>query len=86
MRNAEKIESLAGDRGYDDQSLRDALNSEGVRPLLRHRLFAALRSRTQRAVGQQIIRPSPDGRDRLFGHQASVRPRCPPLRLVPRVP
>ncbi|RLM62466.1 IS5/IS1182 family transposase, partial [Halorubrum sp. Atlit-9R] len=37
----EKIESLAGDKGYDDQSLRDALRSEGVRPLLRHRLFAA---------------------------------------------
>ena len=35
-----EIESLAGDKGYDDQSLRDALRSEGVRPLLRHRLFA----------------------------------------------
>jgi IS5 family transposase len=41
LRNTEKIESLAGDKGYDDQSLRDALRSEGVRPLLRHRLFAA---------------------------------------------
>ncbi|RDZ55765.1 IS5/IS1182 family transposase [Haloferax sp. Atlit-10N] len=40
LRNTEKIESLAGDKGYDDQSLRDALRSEGVRPLLRHRLFA----------------------------------------------
>ncbi|GAB7008099.1 hypothetical protein JCM31271_00420 [Halorubrum trueperi] len=36
-----KIESLAGGKGYDGQSLRDALRSEGVRPLLRHRLFAA---------------------------------------------
>jgi len=41
LRNTEKIESLAGDKGYDDQSLRDALRLEGVRPLLRHRLFAA---------------------------------------------
>ncbi len=41
LRNTDKIESLAGDKGYDDQSLRDALRSEGVRPLLRHRLFAA---------------------------------------------
>ena len=39
--NTDKIKSLAGDKGYDDQSLRDALRSEGVRPLLRHRLFAA---------------------------------------------
>ncbi|MEZ3169029.1 transposase, partial [Halorubrum ejinorense] len=31
LRNTEKIESLAGDKGYDDQSLRDALRSEGVR-------------------------------------------------------
>ena len=37
-------------------------------------------------VGQRIIRPALDGRDRLFGHQASVRPRCPPSRLVPRIP
>ncbi|ELZ49048.1 transposase IS4 family protein [Halorubrum californiense DSM 19288] len=41
LHNTAKIESLAGDKGYDDQSLRDALRSEGVRPLLRHRLFAA---------------------------------------------
>ena len=41
LRNTDKIESIAGDKGYDDQSLRDALRSEGVRPLLRHRLFAA---------------------------------------------
>ncbi len=39
-RNTEKPESLAGDKGYDDQSLRDALRSEVVRLLLRHRLFA----------------------------------------------
>lgn len=40
LRNTDKIESLAGDKGYDDQSLRDALRSEGVRPVIRHRLFA----------------------------------------------
>ncbi len=36
----DKIESLAGDNGYDDQSLRDALRSDGVRPVIKHRLFA----------------------------------------------
>jgi IS5 family transposase len=41
LRNTEKVESLAGDKGYDDQSLRDTLRSEGVRPLIKHRLFAA---------------------------------------------
>jgi IS5 family transposase len=41
LRNTNEIESLAGDKGYDDQSLRDALRSEGVRPLIKHRLFAA---------------------------------------------
>lgn len=40
MRNPGKLESLAGDKGYDDQSLRDALRTEGVRPLIRHRLSA----------------------------------------------
>jgi IS5 family transposase len=41
LRNTEKVESLAGDKGYDDQSLREALRSDGVRPLIKHRLFAA---------------------------------------------
>ncbi|WP_225336305.1 IS5 family transposase [Halomicrobium urmianum] len=40
LRNTTKIESLAGDNGYDDQSLRDALRAAGVRPVIRHRLFA----------------------------------------------
>ena len=40
LRNTARLESLAGDKGYDDQSLRDALRAEGVRPLIRHRLFA----------------------------------------------
>jgi len=40
LRNTDEIERLAGDKGYDDQSLRDALRSEGVRPVIRHRLFA----------------------------------------------
>jgi IS5 family transposase len=38
--NTEKIESIAGEKGYDDQSLRNILRSDGVWPLLRHRLFA----------------------------------------------
>jgi IS5 family transposase len=41
LRNTEKLDSLAGDKGYDDHSLRDALRSAGVRPLIKHRLFAA---------------------------------------------
>ena len=41
MHNTDEIESLAGDKGYDDQTLWDALRSEGVRPVIRHRLFAA---------------------------------------------
>jgi len=36
LRNTDEIESLAGDKGYDDQSLRDALRSEGVRPVIKH--------------------------------------------------
>lgn len=40
LRNTDAIESLTGDKGYDDQSLRDTLRKEGVRPLIKHRLFA----------------------------------------------
>ncbi|QGA82156.1 Transposase, IS5 family [Halomicrobium sp. LC1Hm] len=38
--NTDEIESLAGDKGYDDQSLRDALRAGGDRPVIRHWLFA----------------------------------------------
>lgn len=40
LRNTDAVGSLAGDKGYDDQSLRDTLRSKGVRPLIKHRLFA----------------------------------------------
>ena len=40
LRNTDKIESLAGNKGYDDQSLRGALHLDGVRPVISHRLFA----------------------------------------------
>jgi IS5 family transposase len=39
LRNTEKIESLAGDKGYDDQWLRDTFRSAGFRSLI-NRLFA----------------------------------------------
>ena len=39
LRSTDDIGSLAGNKGYDDQSLRDAL-AEGVRPVIRHRRFA----------------------------------------------
>jgi len=39
LRNTAKIESLAVNVGYGDQSLQDALRSEGVWPVIRHQLF-----------------------------------------------
>lgn len=41
LRNNEKVNILTSDKGYDDYLIRDALRSEGVRPLLRNRLFVA---------------------------------------------
>jgi len=41
LRNADDLRSLAGDKGYDDMSFREALRSRGVRPLIKHREFAA---------------------------------------------
>ena len=38
--NTDDIKSLTGDKGYDDQTLRDTLRSEGVRLLIKHLLFA----------------------------------------------
>nr|WP_246989701.1 transposase [Halorientalis marina] len=39
-RDTGDLVSLVGDNGYDDQPLRDPLRAEGVRPLMKHRLFA----------------------------------------------
>ena len=38
-RNAGELRSLAADKGYDWQRLRDKLREEGVRPLIKHREF-----------------------------------------------
>ena len=41
-RNAESIGVLAGDKGYDDQTLRQLAREHGVRPLIKHREFSSL--------------------------------------------
>ncbi len=38
-RNTGELRSLAADKGYDWQRLRDKLSEEGVRPLIKHREF-----------------------------------------------
>ena len=38
-RNVGEIASLAADKGYDWQQLREKLREEGVRPLIKHREF-----------------------------------------------
>ena len=40
LRNAGDLRSLAADKGYDDMSFREELRTEGVRPLIKHRVFA----------------------------------------------
>ena len=39
-RNTGDLRSLAADKGYDKQSLREELRDLGIRPLIRHRIFA----------------------------------------------
>jgi IS5 family transposase len=39
LRNAGDLHSLAADKGYDWQELREKLREEGVRPLIKHREF-----------------------------------------------
>ena len=41
-RNAGDLLSLAADRGYDAKAFRDELRTNGVRPLIKHRIFAPL--------------------------------------------
>jgi IS5 family transposase len=39
-RNAGDLQSLAADKGYDKESLRESLRDIGIRPLIKHRIFA----------------------------------------------
>jgi IS5 family transposase len=39
--NAGDLLSLAADKGYDKKALREALRELGIRPLIKHRIFAA---------------------------------------------
>ena len=42
QRNAEDLQLLLGDKGYDWQKLREYLRAQGVRPLIKHREFTSL--------------------------------------------
>lgn len=41
-RNAGDLLSVAADRGYDDKAFRDELRAQGIRPLIKHRIYWAL--------------------------------------------
>jgi IS5 family transposase len=41
-RNAEDLRSLAADRAYDGKPFRDELREDGVRPLIKHRIYSSL--------------------------------------------
>ena len=41
-RNAESIVVLTGDKGYDDQYLRQVARDRDIRPLIKHREFISL--------------------------------------------
>jgi len=41
-RNAANLRSLAADRGYDSKAFRDELRRNGVRPLIKHRIYSSL--------------------------------------------
>ena len=41
-RNAGDLRSLAADRGYDAKAFRDELRTNGVRPLIKHRIYSPL--------------------------------------------
>jgi len=39
-RHGSELLSLAADKGYDSQPLRESLREMGIRPLVKHRVFA----------------------------------------------
>lgn len=41
-RNTDEIAILVGDKGYDDQALREQCHAAGIRPVIRHREFTSL--------------------------------------------
>jgi IS5 family transposase len=41
-RNAGDLRSLAADRGYDAKAFRDELRENGIRPLIKHRIYSSL--------------------------------------------
>jgi len=49
-RNAGELRSLAADKGYDWQQLREKLREEGVRPLIKHREFRSIDPRVVRVI------------------------------------
>ncbi len=56
--------SLAADKGYDDMSFRDELRSEGVRPLIKHRVFAPYDHAYNTRIKDDLTLLEPSERDR----------------------
>ncbi len=50
LRNAGDLHSLAADKGYDWQALREKLQEEDVRPLIKHREFRPIDQRVVRVI------------------------------------
>jgi len=80
-RNAGNLQSLAADKGYDKQSLREALRGLTIRTLITHRIFASY-DHTQRQ--NRRTRPQSVFYDRTcqFGCEALARIRRASAFLV----
>ncbi len=83
-RNTGDLTSLAADKGYDWMELREKLREDGVRPLIKHRIFRPIDPRTTRGsmglatTSARCVRPS--------SRRSSARSATPCSREpVPRV-
>jgi len=84
-RNGQSIAVLTGDKGYDDQKLRQLARDHDIRPLIKHREFHTPQG-LEYTVGQRSLPQTEHERDSQHGDQTEIRCIRPVTSLVEAVP
>ncbi len=88
-RNAADLRSLTADRGYDGKPFRDELRADGIRPLIKHRIYSSLARahKTHRSIVVSRNRSRSEGCYWAGGDRSGPRARwlrSGPAMLRPR--
>jgi IS5 family transposase len=85
-RNADRVDILAADKGYDSAEFRDFLRSRGIRPVIKHRDFSSLDRAHNARLDDEIYGQRSVVESVFCSDQAAIRRNITSQDLVRPVP